>query len=383
MANVMLDVATELGAEADRRWAELDIACRLPTDLYRAAVAARLFRTLVPTEMGGIGAAPLEWFRIGVMLAHHEPSFGWVVSQGAVELGYIAAGADPTWAAALLHDPNTVCASSVGGMGMLQMHGSGATLSGRWRFNTGAHGATWIGGLARVDGASNPDGSPDVRFAWVPAERAEILDDWDPTGLRGTGSNSTVIPPQTIETAWTFKPFSQASEDRGPHGCLLGNGNWPIATAVAATQLGAARRAIDEAAALVASKSPPPELKPLVENASVQRELLRATGLWNAGRASVERELEAMWEQAQRLGRLSTDQRVSLFAANATASELSVAIINRMCEMTGTAALNRAHPLSRARRDAQALQGHRATNGAAIENAGKVALGLIPQHRRI
>ena len=60
-----LATAVRLGAEADQRWTELDVGCRLPPDLYRAALVARLFRTLVPADMGGTGCSPVEWFRIG------------------------------------------------------------------------------------------------------------------------------------------------------------------------------------------------------------------------------------------------------------------------------------------------------------------------------
>jgi indole-3-acetate monooxygenase len=372
-------MAAELGRRADQRWAELDRDCRLPADLHEAALVAGLFRTLVPVELGGVGVTPLEWFRVGIELARHEASFGWVVTQGAVELGYIATGGDPGWASELLSDPLASSASSVGGMGTLRIGPSGATFGGRWSFNTGAHGATWIGGLARVEGGTTPD----VRLAWVPADCATILDDWDPSGLRGSGSNSTVIPEQPIDQAWILRPFAAVANDRGPYRCLLGNGNWPIACSVAATQLGAARRAIDEAAAVVHAKAPAPDFVPLAQHPVVQRKLLSAEGMWNACRASVERELESMWAEAVGDGALSTPQRVRLFAANALASEQSLRIINIMCDLTGTVSINRGHPLSRARRDAQALRGHRATNGEAVEHAGKVWLGLIPEHRRI
>jgi alkylation response protein AidB-like acyl-CoA dehydrogenase len=219
-----------------------------------------------------------------------------------------------------------------------------------------------------------------VRFAWVPAARAEIVEDWDPTGMRGTGSHSTVIPAQTIKTEWTFSPFEPTENDRGPHRCLVGNGNWPIAASVAAIQLGAARRAIDEASRIAIDKAPAPLFVPLAQSGAVQRALLRAEGLWNACRASVERELDRMWDQASRAGEVTAEQRVSLLAANATANQQAVAIINSMCELTGTVTVDRNQPLSRVRRDAQALQGHISTNGAVIELAAKVKLGQLPNH---
>lgn len=374
----LFTIATELGRRADQRWAELDRDCRIPVDLQNAALTAGLFRTLVPVELGGIGATPLEWFRYGAELARHEASFGWVVTQGAVELGYIAAGGDERWAETILKDPLASSASSVGGMGILRESPTGLTFGGRWAFNTGAPGATWIGGLATIEGTSPPD----VRMAFVPADRARIVDDWDPSGLRGSGSNSTFIPEQRIDPAWVLRPFSAVSRDRGPYACLLGNGNWPIACSVAATQLGIARRSIDEATAVLHAKLSTDSVS-LAHHPVSQRQLLSSEAMWNACRASIERELESMWSEAINDRVISTPQRVRLFSANALASKQSMRIINTMCELTGATSTARIHPLSRARRDAQALRGHRAVNGEAIEHAGRVWLGLVSEHRRI
>jgi indole-3-acetate monooxygenase len=271
-----LDGATLIGQEADRRWQELDEGRRLPADLFETALRAGLFRTLVPDALGGPGTTPLDWFRIGLELAWHEPSLGWVVTQGAAEMGWLTASADPRWAAEVLADPLALSATTIAGIGELRIDGDTATAGGRWAFNTGSTGATWLGGLCLVAGATTPDGGPELRIALVPAERAVVLDDWDPTGLRGTGSHSIEIPTQAIDPAWTFSPFVPTTNDVGPHRVLVGNGNWAIATSVAAVQLGAARRALDEARELLVSKAPAPEFTPLAANAAVQRDYLRA-----------------------------------------------------------------------------------------------------------
>lgn len=378
-----VDTATLLGQDADRRWTELDEARRQPADLYQAALAAGLFRTLVPTALGGTGGSPVDWFRIGLELAWHEPSHGWVVSQGAAELGWLTVGSDPAFGREVLADPLGSSSTTIAGIGELAIDGDNATFGGRWAFDTGCTGATWIGGLAMIAGAVSPEGLPALRFACVPADRADIADDWNPTGLRGTGSHSVTIPKQAIDPTWTFTPFEPTPHDYGPHRCLVGNGNWPIATSVAATQLGAARRALDEAKEILITKAPPPTFVPLANNAAVQRAYVRAEGLWNACRSSVERELELMWAEAERFGELSSAQRVRLFAANATANEQAVAIIDSMCELTGTVTVDRTHPLSRCRRDAEVLRGHLAANGQSVEYGGAVALGVLAEETRV
>lgn len=375
--------AEDIGCQADERWAELDEGRRLPDDLFASLREAGFLRTLVPAQMGGVGTTPVEWMRLGLELARHDLSLGWVATQGAAELGWIAAGGDPAWAAEVLRDPHGASASSTAGMGTLVVDGRTAQLSGRWAFNTGSTGATWIGGLALVERPGTATSDMELRIGWVPVDRAEVLDDWDPSGMRGTGSNSTVIGEQTIDMAWTVNTFEQTPNDRGPHRVLVGNGNWPIATSVAAVQLGAARRAIDEATRIVLEKAPAPDFVLLANQGTVQRTLLRVEGRWNAALASVERELHDMWAEALRDEELTVDRRVRLLAANVHAAHESVAIIDEMCGLTGTVAMDRTQPLSRMRRDAQALASHLAVNGATMERAAKMRLGLIEADVRV
>ena len=382
MTSVRIDPHTptidELGAAADSRWTELDRSRRVPQDLHDAAAAAGLFRQLVAPALGGDGRPPLEWFRTGMALARHEASFAWVVTQGAAELGWIAAGGDPTWAAEVLADPHGASASTVAGFGRLVIDGDHARFGGRWSFNTGSPNATWIGGLALVDGQVTDAGLPLVRWGWVPAAQATVLDDWDPIGMRGTGSHSTVIEEQEIPTAWTFDPYTPTTNERGAHRCLVGNGNWPIATSIAAIQLGNARRALDEARAVIVAKAPPPDFVRLADSGAVQRQLVEAEGLWQAGVATVERELASMWAEASLLEELSPESRVALQRANLTADRFAVQAVDLACELSGTAWLQPGAVLGRCRRDTLALHGHVSVNGMSAEHGAKVDLGKMP-----
>ena len=380
----LIGEAARLAQEADAQWQEADRSCRLPSNTYHGALRAGLCRTLISVSSGGQGRTALDWFRLGVEMARHDASFGWVITQGAVELGWIVAAGDPAWSRQVLADELGAAATSIAGSGQLEIDGSKALLTGRWAFNTGANGATWVGGPATVVTAgSDRESSEGVRYGYVPVDRAEILADWDPIGLRATDSCTTIVDRQVIDVAWTFRPFSPPERDSGPYRCLLGNGNWPIATSVSATLLGCARRAIDEVVALVDTKVSAPDFIPLAKHATAQRAVARAEGLWRTALAGVERELDAMWAEAEANGELTDTQRLRLFRANATATELAMSIVDSMCALAGTGALHRDQKLSRVRLDALSLSGHRAIGGMALETAGKIQLGVIARHGRI
>lgn len=364
-----------LGRAAEAEVDRLEADRRLPDDWFRAIAAAGLFRQLVPEALGGRGDDPIVWFRRGVRLARHEPSLGWVVTQGAAELGWIAAGAPLGWAAEVLLDPDAASASTVAGLGTLRVgdrDGYG-TLAGEWGFDTGCQGATWIGGLAVVEGGPH---AGQLRMCWVPAARATIADDWDSTGLRGTGSHRVAIAAQEVPLSWTAAIFEPTTEDRGPHRCLVGNGNWPIATAVAATQLGNARRALDEARSLVHRKAPAPAFTPLASNAAVQRRIGELEGRWAAAVAGVERELDELWAEAVGAGALTAACRARTALANLNANRTALEVVDGACELAGTAVAARTGTLGRALRDAHTLRGHVAVSGAVAERAGQVLLGL-------
>ncbi len=375
-------IIAELGQSAASRADELDRTCDVPSDLYRAAAAASLFRQLVPGEMGGLGSTPLEWFRTGVELARHAASFGWVVTQGAAEMAWIAAGADSSWVTEFLADPLATSASTTAGMGSLTPDDDGYRFGGRWSFNTGCRNASWIGGSAVVIDPSDGQGR-EVRWAWVPADRAGVLDDWNPSGLRGTGSHSVSITDQHVPAAWTFSPFVPTGNDRGPYRCAVGNGNWLIATAVAATQLGNARGALDSARSVIASKAPSAFGTPLVDNTAVQRRFTEIEGRWLAARAGVERELDSLWCEAIEHEQLSVDQRVRMHRANAVANELAVRVVDAATHICGSVALSRTHVLARCQRDAQALRTHIAVAGTSLEQNARLAFGTLDQRAAI
>ncbi len=365
-------VAT-LASSIEARHDQLDGDCRLPGSVFDELKALGLFRQLVPTELGGRGDTPLDWFRRGAELARMEPSLAWVVTQGAAEMGWISAGGAPEWSAQVLADPSAASASTVAGLGSLSITDGVATLSGSWSFNSGCQGATWIGGLALVEG-DEPGGAP-LRMCWVPADQATVIEDWDALGLRGTGSHSIRIDAQEIPMAWTVDLFSPTTNELGPYCSLVGNGNWPIAGAVAATQLGNARRALDEVRTLVVDKAPAPTFVPLAKNSAVQRQLTELEGVWLAATASVERELELLWQEACDVGHLSTERRWRLATSTAHANRAALDVVDGACQLAATAVTAQNHRLSRCLRDAHALRGHISTGAAVIELAAQVSLG--------
>ena len=377
------EAVRSLGAEASDRHSELEAGRRVPDDLYEKTAEAGLFRQLVPSELGGLGRSPMEWFATGVELARSEASYAWVVTQGAAGLALIAAGGHPDLLEAVLADSTGAVTLSIAGAGSLTPSDGGFDVEGRWGFGSGCDGATWLGGLSVVKDQEPVNGMPELRYALVPSGRARIERSWDPIGMVGTGSDTIVIERQQIPDEWTLSTSKTSTWQRGPIAVAVGNGNWPIATSVAAVQLGTARLALDLATEMLPTKRPMPTFQPLSQNASVQRQLMRAEAMWNGCRAAVVEGLTELWSEAQQEGRLSTATRTKLLLANANANHTAVQIVDTCCELLGTAVVPAEATLGLCLRNAHTLLGHISTNSATFEFAGQVHFGHIEEHRLV
>lgn len=376
MAEDAHSVGVDLAKEADARRSEFERGRQVPPDLFRRAGEAGLFRQLICAELGGLGRSAVEWFRTGVEMARWEPSFSWVVTQGAGDTASFVAAGDPAFVSAYLADRHAYPSSSANGAGTLVPDGDGYVVEGRWGFCSGCQGATWVGGEARLPLVQGQD-APEERYVLVLVERAQIEETWDVIGMIGTGSHTVVIEPQHVPAAWTFQLAELGPRDYGPMSVATGNGIWPIATSVAAVQLGISRRALDAAWELAKDKPWRGRNAKLIENAHVQRQLMRAEGAWSAACAGAEQALIRMWQDAEKHRRLPVETRIALFVALIHASATATDIVGTVCDIVGTSVAPATGIIGACLRDARTMGSHLAVSAHRLEVAAQLRFGLL------
>lgn len=162
---------------------------RLADPVVAALAEAGLFRLRVPHRYGGLEADARTVVDALVELARGDGSAAWIVGVNAIT----------TWMACLLPDevqdevfaePGVRLCGTLSPTGMCAPAEGGVVLNGRWGFISGALHAQW---QVIVAIAPTPDGSsfwPVLTV--VPLSQLQIVDDWDTSGLRGTGSVTTV-----------------------------------------------------------------------------------------------------------------------------------------------------------------------------------------------
>jgi alkylation response protein AidB-like acyl-CoA dehydrogenase len=153
-------------------------------------------------------------------------------------------------------------------------------------------------------------------------------------------------------------------------------GGWFITIAAAATHLGLARRALDEARNELRGKNDRLTQRPLLEHPATQRSLEAAEGLWFACRAGLREALAQAWESALRGEAATTDVRINARVAAVTAVHRGTEVVRAAYDASGASAVRRAGVLQRLMRDASCLTHHISANQFSYELTGRVRCGI-------
>jgi len=149
----------------------------------RGAGALRMSR---PARFGGHEAGARTKTEVFGEIARGCGSTAWVTTLHE----------DAAWLASMLpdavqeevfSDPDTLFTATLIPTAKAERRGDGFVVNGRWPFNTGCLEADYVIEPAITDLAG---GAPEVCLFLMPYAELTIEDDWFPTGLRGTGSNS-------------------------------------------------------------------------------------------------------------------------------------------------------------------------------------------------
>jgi alkylation response protein AidB-like acyl-CoA dehydrogenase len=359
----------------------IDTARELPEDLVDALHEAGLFRLLLPKSLGGAALAPADFVRVIETLASADAASAWCVCQTAgcsLSAGYLA----PDAAREVFGAPRAVLAWGAGAVGKAEKVAGGYRVNGKWGFASGSRHATWLGGHCRVvlaDGgfARDESGALIERTMLFPREYAEIEDNWQVIGLRGTGSDSYAVSDLFVPDHLTLSRDINA-EIHDPAPLYRFNTNHIYACGFASVALGLAGAMMADFIALAAKKTPRETQGRLAESASVQGETGRLHARLEAARSFIARSLEEGMEEILANGSLSLDRRMTIRAAAshalAEAREITVALYHA----AGVNAIFNGSPFERRFRDSFAVSQQVQARSNHFETVGRHLLGLPP-----
>jgi indole-3-acetate monooxygenase len=356
----LVDIARSL-EPLIREHAEVVEQGRMPPPLVDALHDAGVFRAMLPHEVGGLEAEPVEWLQMIEELSRINASVGWnAFIQSGIGLTFL----DPERFERFRKrgGGRLILAMNLGRMaGKAVRVEGGYRVSGRWPFASGSPFATWLGGMSVVCGE---DGSPVLRanglpqplLAIWPADQARIIDTWDGLGLRGTGSGD-------FEISGLFVPDDQVNTE------LFGTPNYDRALfrikempeiGHGAHALGVASAALESFVAAVNNKPLPGSTRQLAMGHMQAHQIAfaRADVLVRAARALLHETARAAYEDAKAHSELDLDLRVRLREANVFTVRAAKEAVGLVFEMAGSSAVYRGRAIEQAFRDINTAANH-------------------------
>lgn len=161
---------------------------RLHDEVIEAMAGAGLFKLRVPARYDGYECDTRTVVDVATELGRGDGAASWTASVYWI----------PGWMVGLFPDavqdevyttPDVRVCGTLSPSGSMVPADGGFRLNGRWGFISGAPHAHWQEVIAM--GAA-PDGTPWPVMALVPMSELEIVDDWYTSGLKGSGSVTTV-----------------------------------------------------------------------------------------------------------------------------------------------------------------------------------------------
>lgn len=372
----MVDVARALTPELSARALEGERLGTLPADLAARAKADRLFALALPAALGGLELAPEEIVRVLEEVCYADGSAGWSITIGNGTSFF--AWLEPSVAAELVCSGDIAAAGSFGPNGRLTPDGPGYVLDGRWTFSSGCRHSDWF-----FNGAFPFDGDaprmvegrgPDWRLAVIPAGAVEIDDNWDVSGLRGTGSHDISVHGLRVPEEHTFAAFFEPARHDGalyrlPFFTLIG-------VLFAAVPLGVGRRALEEITTLAQTKARVGSFVPMGQEDDVQVALAQAEGRLLGARSFVFDALGELWDQALAGDVPSRAARARFQLAAKEAMRAGLSAVDAAFALAGAGAVFSDQPLQRCFRDLHTASQHIYFSPAADKRYARERLGI-------
>ncbi len=377
MNRASLESARALGPAIRALAEEIERGRKLPEPLVRQLAEAGLFRMFVPRSLGGAELDPVSRMDIIEELARADASVAWCVEIGSGIAWVMSGWLREEIARPILSGDHNIVGGAINVTGgrAIAVDG-GYRVTGRWGWGSGCTHSTWMAGNCILFDGDTPrlraDGTPEVRTFVFPKGDFEILDTWNTTGLRGTGSNDFTVRDVFVPAQRTFFMVEDAPQQTGALHAFPGI----FLSAAAALALGISRAAIDTLVEIAQTKVPNRSRSALRERGMVQTQVAQAEALVSSARAFAWEAVGGVWRTVLAGDEVTRQQRARFRLAITHAVSSAAQAVDLMYSAGGGSSVFATSPLDRQFRDIHTLAQHAALAPTTLEPAGRMLLGL-------
>ncbi|THD63209.1 MAG: acyl-CoA dehydrogenase [Bradyrhizobium sp.] len=355
---------------------------RLPDETERDLHDAGLFGVVQPRRVGGSEFDYVALVDCASALGQGDASVAWNFANLASHhwmLGMFDPRAqDAVWN----KDANALIASSfIFPAGRARKVEGGYTLRGSWPFSSGVDSSEW-NMLASVVFSDDEADGIEYRIFLLPRRDYEILDTWNASGLRGTGSNDVEVSDAFVAEAMTVAVNDLAG---GPTPGSAVNPNALYALPVfslfpyvlSGVALGNAQACLDDYVDVARRRASTYNRAKLSDLQSTQIKIAEASAKIDAARLIMRSTCINAMADARRGDVPDIAAKTRLRRDGAYSVNLCTEAVSLLFAASGARGLSTSGALQRQFRDAHAINAHLAFNfDAAGTNYGRVALGL-------
>jgi 3-hydroxy-9,10-secoandrosta-1,3,5(10)-triene-9,17-dione monooxygenase len=355
---------------------------RLPPETERELHESGLFRILQPKRVGGSELDYVALVDGADAIGQADASVAWNWANLASHHWMLAMfdkrAQDMVWN----KDVNTLIASSfIFPAGRAKKVNGGYVLRGRWPFSSGVDSSEWNMLASVVSSEDEADGI-EYRIFVVNKNDYKILDTWNATGLRGTGSNDVEVNDAFVEE-WMTLAVSDLDGGPTPGSAVNPNALYALPVfslfpfVLSGVALGNAQACLDDYVDVARHRASTYNRAKIGDLQSTQIKIAEASAKIDAARVimrstCIEAMAEARRGHSPDIASKTKSRRDGAFAVN-----LCTEAVSLLFSASGARGLFTSGVLQRQFRDAHAINSHIAFNfDAAGTNFGRVALGL-------
>lgn len=379
--SAVLNTVKQLSSAVQAVSEEAEASCRTPANLIDRLHAEGVFAMTVAKDYGGLELDAAESLKVIEEIAYQESAVGWC-SMIFATTAHLGSFLTPDWGQAIYGQGSRpgpfggITAGAAAPSGHATCVAGGLRVSGRWAWGSGSHHCDWVcgGTLVEQDGEimRHANGAPKVHVVFFERDQVTLLDNWNPSGLRGTGSVDFEVKDAFVpEGRWTVLGVSKRQIDRPLF-------RFPFfgyfASAVAMVPLGIARRAVDEFRLLATKKTPTGAPGTLSQSPITQLTFGEAESMMEAAQTYLLGKVDAVWQKVVAAERVTVEDKRQLRLAASQATKLSAQAVDLLYHAAGGTALQGNCLLQKLFRDIHAATQHRMVSPELLRLAGAASL---------
>ncbi len=346
----------------------------IPTELANELKDRGLFRLLIPCSVGGAEIDYLDFLDVVEAFAKVDGSVAWCINQNNV-FSTRSSVMPPELAQEIWSDPRAVVSNGPPQRTNVVREGDGYRLSGRWNFSSGARHATWVAALTQVSDGTADGRGEEARTMVLPKSEAELVDNWQVNGLRGTGSFGFEIRDAHVPHARTFladdKPREPGPLYAMPMVLMFASGFSTVA-------LGIARSSLDAIIEMAGNKTIQGRSL-LRDDPATWRQIGQAEATWRSARAFLRQSAAEAWRGTCEDGAPTLENRIRLRLAGTHGIRMAVQVVDTVYNLFGSQAIFERNPVQRRFQDVHVISQQIQGRMDHYEAAGQFFLGLDPK----